>query len=60
MNYDWITQAIDEGGVMTVSSTDGKSMAMMTLADHWVIMGEPCDTLIGTLESLNIAISDED
>jgi hypothetical protein len=35
-------------------------MAMMTLADHWAIMGEPCDTLTDALESLNIAISDED
>jgi hypothetical protein len=60
MQYDWITKALEEGGVMTVSKNNQRILAMMHLGDRGSVMGEAGDTLPEALSELNLAISDED
>ena len=60
MQYDWITKALEEGGVMTVSKNKHRILAMMHLGDRGSVMGEAGDTLPEALSELNLAISDED
>jgi hypothetical protein len=59
MQYDWITKALEEGGVMTISKNKQRILAMMHLGDRGSVMGDAGDTLPEALTRLNIAIFEE-
>ena len=59
MRYDWITKALEEGGVMTVVKNKQGMLAIMRLGARGSVMGEACDTLPEALTQLNIAIFEE-
>ena len=59
MKYDWITIAIENGGVLTTS----KNVHGIASTMHWKgqepVCGERCSTLPDALTSLNSALEDD-
>jgi hypothetical protein len=59
MKYDWITIAIDHGGVLTTSKNAHGYYSTMHWRGRQSVTGEHCSTLPDALTSLNSALEDD-
>lgn len=59
MKYDWITIAIENGGVLTTSKNVHGIASTMHWKGHEPICGDRCDTLPDALTALNSALEDD-
>jgi hypothetical protein len=59
MKYDWITIAMENGGVLTVEKDDGDFVARMNWENDKCIFSYFCETLPEALTSLNKKLWDD-
>lgn len=59
MKYDWITIAIENGGILTTSKNGRGIASTMHWTEQEPICGDRCSTLLDALTSLNAALEDD-